>query len=47
MNRVDDKNKETPMTIERKRVLPLPQTVIKVNVTLRGNLSIYCIRLRR
>lgn len=27
--------------------LPLPQTVIKVNVTLGGDLTIYCIWLRR
>lgn len=35
------------LTNEQKCVLPLPQTVVKVNVTLGGNLSIYCIRLRR
>lgn len=32
---------------KHKQVLPLTQTVIKVNVTLRSNLSIHCIRLRR
>ena len=47
INRVDDKNKATPMGLEQKRVLPLPQTVIKVDVTLRANLSIYRIRLRK
>lgn len=41
VNIVDDRK------IEKLSVLPLPQTVIEVNVTLGGDMTIYCVGLRR